>query len=478
MKKKAIGAILLTSLVALQLPMTAMADTQVHKHNGTNVTDHETLSENINGGVKVSNDVCKTTGDIISTSSSCGVEASDNAVVEAGDVKSVTTGIVARSGATVKVESVQSTGSNPNNCGVDASNDGTEVYVAQEAYSAAGNGILAWYGGYVEAGSAKGKGTGVKVMHGSTVVVKGVAECTGTGSDSAGIYANDGATVTAGSVKAAKNGIVVSGDNTIVVVTGDVYAVDRGVKITDGAPTVVVEGTVTTEGDTPAEVDVIEHVANFFVYELKRTDEQELGSGYNLANYIIKKTGATDGIQLQGAKTTDAILGKTYDYANGGDVITVSVKEGYDISAPLATKNADGTYTIIVPNGGGVSIEAIMKAVEKAEAEAKASFTGTVENPITNGQWNMGPGGYWTFRTDGIFKDTWGFIKNPYAKEGQPDTGWFYFDKNGIMVTGWNEIGGKWYYFNEVHDGTYGMLFTNTTTPDGKRVGADGACID
>jgi len=480
MKKKAIGAILLTSLVALQLPLTSLADTQVHKHNGVNVTDHETLSENINGGVEVTNDVCKTTGDITNSAyNSFGLKAYDNAVVEAGNVKGFLTGIQAGEGTTVKVESAQSTGTQSWGCGVDAIGGGAKVYVTQEAYAATGNGILARYGGYVEAGSAKGKATGVNVQTESTVVVKGAVECTGTGSDSSGIFANGGSTVSAGSVKSASNGIVVSGDDTIVVITGDVYAHDRGVKISDGASTVVVEGTVTGEGDTPAEVDAIEHASNFFVYELKRADGEELGSGYNDVNYIIKQTGATDGIRLQGAKTTDTILGKTYDYANGGDVITVSVKQGYDISAPLATKNADGTYTIIVPNGGGVSIEAIMQAVEKAEAEErKASFTGTADNAVTGGQWNMGPGGYWTFRTDGIFRDTWGFIKNPYAKEFQPGTGWFWFDKNGVMVTGWNEIGGKWYYFNEVHDGTYGMLLTNTITPDGKRVGADGACID
>ena len=50
----------------------------------------------------------------------------------------------------------------------------------------------------------------------------------------------------------------------------------------------------------------------------------------------------------------------------------------------------------------------------------------------------------------------------------------YYLDKDGIMVTGWQLIDGKWYYFNPVSDGTRGSLYRNTTTPDGYRVGPDG----
>ena len=45
------------------------------------------------------------------------------------------------------------------------------------------------------------------------------------------------------------------------------------------------------------------------------------------------------------------------------------------------------------------------------------------------------------------------------------------------MYTGWHQIDGKWYYFHEISDGTRGHLLTNTTTPDGYQVGADGAWI-
>lgn len=54
-------------------------------------------------------------------------------------------------------------------------------------------------------------------------------------------------------------------------------------------------------------------------------------------------------------------------------------------------------------------------------------------------------------------------------KEGARITGWyydlfygkwFYFDENGVMVTGWREIDGIRYYFNPESDGTMGAMIT------------------
>lgn len=47
----------------------------------------------------------------------------------------------------------------------------------------------------------------------------------------------------------------------------------------------------------------------------------------------------------------------------------------------------------------------------------------------------------------------------------------------GMMRTGWQVIDGKSYYFNTQSDGTMGRLYVDTVTPDGYRVGADGAMI-
>ncbi len=61
-----------------------------------------------------------------------------------------------------------------------------------------------------------------------------------------------------------------------------------------------------------------------------------------------------------------------------------------------------------------------------------------------------------------------------FAGEWKQDaTGWWYESDNGSYpVSRWQEINGKQYYF----DGSVYLLL-NTTTPDGKQVGADGVMI-
>ena len=63
----------------------------------------------------------------------------------------------------------------------------------------------------------------------------------------------------------------------------------------------------------------------------------------------------------------------------------------------------------------------------------------------------------------------------------------YYFDSNGYMLTGWQKIKGNYYFFNtsgamvtnawvgNYYLGSDGIMLTNTTTPDGHHVGADGA---
>lgn len=62
-----------------------------------------------------------------------------------------------------------------------------------------------------------------------------------------------------------------------------------------------------------------------------------------------------------------------------------------------------------------------------------------------------------------------------YAGQWQQDsTGWWYQNDDESYPAGqWKEIEGKHYYF-----GADGYMLSNTTTPDGYQVGADGAWVD
>ena len=66
----------------------------------------------------------------------------------------------------------------------------------------------------------------------------------------------------------------------------------------------------------------------------------------------------------------------------------------------------------------------------------------------------------------------WGYIENPYAVEGQPRSGWFYFDHDGLMRYGWylDARSGDWYYMHSESDGMLGTMITgwHYDTHDGK----------
>ena len=108
--------------------------------------------------------------------------------------------------------------------------------------------------------------------------------------------------------------------------------------------------------------------------------------------------------------------------------------------------------------------------------------------------WRYSPGGWWFQLYGGSWlSDGWKMIRNRWYRfdgSGYMVTGWFTDgDGNryylnpvddgtlGMMRTGWQVIDGKSYYFNTQSDGTMGRLYVDTVTPDGYRVGADGAMI-
>lgn len=128
------------------------------------------------------------------------------------------------------------------------------------------------------------------------------------------------------------------------------------------------------------------------------------------------------------------------------------------------------------------------------------SISGTAIDVGNNGTWQQDARGWWFRRNDGSWparewlECVWNGVSNWYYfnAEGYVDAGWFtdadgqrYFlhdqhdGKFGYMYTGWNQIGGSWYYFNtETRDGrSKGSLFMNGTTPDGYEVGADGVWV-
>ena len=180
-----------------------------------------------------------------------------------------------------------------------------------------------------------------------------------------------------------------------------------------------------------------------------------------------------------------------------------------------ALKSGTVTITLYYPSLGissdiSVTVEGA-KATHNSDRYKNGSGSGTISagagyaSSAIHGQWTYDPvTGKWTFTAGNRqYKNEWAYIYNPYAVDLQSQAAWFRFDVEGYMitgwftdvdgnvyylwpysdntlghmVTGWLPIGTNWYFFNPISNGTRGAMYRNTTTPDGYRVGPDGAWI-
>lgn len=156
-------------------------------------------------------------------------------------------------------------------------------------------------------------------------------------------------------------------------------------------------------------------------------------------------SGESSSSSQSGTTTKDPVKG----YVNSVSGIVTGSGSGYSSWVYDSTgwwlKYADGSYA-----KGNITTDAAGKQIEIPHWE------------FINGKW-------FAFGASGYIRTGW--LYDPVYKH------LFYIDVNSGMLTGWQLLNNKWYYFNPVSDGTRGRLFVNTTTPDGYKVGADGAWI-
>lgn len=152
--------------------------------------------------------------------------------------------------------------------------------------------------------------------------------------------------------------------------------------------------------------------------------------------------------------------------------------------------------------GGGSGSSSRKTAVDRASELYASGLPTWVE---TGGRWIQNADGSWSYQTGtSPMTNRWVCIYNPYADERrrQKRYGWFKFGPDGRMLTGWvtdvdgniyylnpasdgtrgmmligwQQIDGKWYYFSKDEgSGTMGALLRNTITPDGYHVDETGA---
>lgn len=343
-----------------------------------------------------------------------------------------------------------------------------------------------------------GKTSGVQADNNCTVTVNG--DVITKDKEHTGVRVYDKSTVTVNNIKSEGTGFQVSDDGSKVIALGTVEAGETGIKYQSS-----VKG---------LDYEVV-------AYEIKVSDGGKLFSDESIADHVSYIVKDSDGsaeyrnLTVTGANT-EKINGKDYYTARENVTITVTADSGYKFAS------SGKTYTITIPRGGAVTLEAIIKEIEKDQERQRQSsqssqsvqsesheeenvqiiIPDSAVTPITvaadgsqhlgaaviskpasmfnaneaaslssNGKWRKDWRGYWHFAKDGKTeeKNKWVFIA-----DGNGNASWFYFDAAGHMLTGWNQIDGKWYFFNKEAGSLYGALLTSGVTPDGYTVDADG----
>ena len=401
-------------------------------------------------------------------SSAIGIATSDSTVEVDGNLDSKDTGIIADLGSNVTVKGDVTS----RDAGVVADNSNVTV------------------GGNVTAGNDN---AGIDASNSSTIVVNGDV----IGGD--GVYA-DGSNVTVKGSVTAKDGIgvCITGTNkTTMVVDGDVAAKDAAIDVADNENAdseLIIAGKVSGENGATINVSIddatgkVNTLPEIVVGEINDFDKITVKDYYTdkevptdvkkevLDN--IKYIVSTNDTSMNGkgtisiSKVNGAALDKDglglFDVAKAFETITVhiDVQAGYEVSEVRAgkaslTRNADGTYSVTVPAGGGVNIEALVRAIENGtyvSSDSDGSDSDgsdfTVYTKKAASVWNF-DGVNWTYTKEDGSKATNEWLQIEYA--GQTD--WYYFDADSNMKTGWfQDISANLYYLNPVSDGFKGAM--------------------
>lgn len=210
------------------------------------------------------------------------------------------------------------------------------------------------------------------------------------------------------------------GSTSKITINGDVKASDYGIQIAefDGKTDIVVNGTVSgdhairvskaienADEDADGNVSKVTYgdkrESNITVWKMEsnekdlvsaivedRTEEDENGDFKVIndsktteevlknINYIIR----TDKVDNGTIKLSNTRLISGFDTARETEEITIKVQasDGYKVDSvkngdAVLTRNADGTYTLTVPRGGGVQLSAVLSAIQKSQSSSSGS---------------------------------------------------------------------------------------------------------
>lgn len=222
----------------------------------------------------------------------------------------------------------------------------------------------------------------------------------------------------------------------------------------------------------------------------KTASKSTIETFYDYGEYLDKFDDAR--ISVQAVPTTNNnetkfMCSSDYIFADNGSVDTAkSPKSFTSFPSVSINKGKKGTTNTTKTNSSNKK--------SSGKSNTQYGYTG-----------NIGPGGPGNAADGWAGNGTsWVYLKNGTPIKSQwlaeEDGNWYYMGNNGYMLLGWQYINDKWYYLNTSpnrkigsvltgwqlindkwyylepnHNGNFGQLYTDTITPDGYKVGPDGA---
>lgn len=232
--------------------------------------------------------------------------------------------------------------------------------------------------------------------------------------------------------------------------------------------------------------DTVKTVASTRTYTLPATKNNPSGLTVTIGHKMLNPSDSRYYPGIIGGKTG-------YTSKAGNTLVTAAEKDGVRLIAVIMkSKSTHYTdtkalfdYGFELAAAGGIS-----------GAGASGTGTGATETAAAGIAGGPGVSGDRGWVKDG---DKWHYIKDNGIKAANEwisaDGESYWFDADGYMAKGWRQVGGTWYYLRsngamaknywaQVQEtgkwfylGSDGAMLTNTTTPDGCKVGADGSWV-
>ena len=259
-------------------------------------------------------------------------------------------------------------------------------------------GINATGGTVTVKGNVTSSGTGMLIRETSEMIIPSV-EVKGDVSGSSGIVINNNSNVTVGGTVTATEGIgltvLLENSNGQGTVTLGSLNVEK-----EGQTGIILD--VKKMEDLRSVDDIIQAMPEINVFEINVNQGAYLGidagtkDTTNLGIDIFQKEAIDQILQqkinymLRTENTSNATISLDQDRAIENAKVTFYVKaaDGYRVKGVSAGKtevidNGDGSYTIIVPRGGGVNISAVMEAVIREQQRVQDSRSNTGSSDAT-----------------------------------------------------------------------------------------------